>query len=233
MFFQNSLVDRSVGEDPGNKREGVKNKYSIPKELGRTGNKKGIQQRAWSRVTRGGWGQNFILTFQETKFYTKEIIWETEEKLGPVVTLWETESVKINNYEIFIIFLRTETKEWYFIVKGSWFLQNFLFKTTFYGSRQGWHIWLVRDRRCARSRRRSLFQLLSRSRQLWLSLNTLKTERWWRGGGGGGKERIVDLTFISYYFHELSTQNAVALPLPFLLAKRNSRVLLWAGPHTR
>ena len=53
------------------------------------------------------------------------------------------------------------------------------------------------------------------------------------GRGGGKNERIVDLTFISYYCQEFSTQNAVALPLPFLLAKRNSRVLLSAGHHTR
>ena len=55
----------------------------------------------------------------------------------------------------------------------------------------------------------------------------------WGRGGGGKNERIVDLTFISYYCQEFSTQNAVALPLPFLLAKSNSRVLLSAGHHTR
>ena len=162
MFFQNFLVDCTVGEDPGNKREGVENKYSIPKELGRTGNKKEIQ-RTWSRATREGWGQNFILTFQETNSAPRKLSDWLKSELGPVVTLWETESVKINNYEIFIIFLRTDTKEWYFIVKGSWFLPNFLFKTTFYRSRQGWHIWLVHGPRWARSRLRSLFQLLSRS----------------------------------------------------------------------
>ena len=94
------------------------------------------EQRAWSRMTREGWGQNFIVTLQEKKFYTKK-------------TIWKTESVKINNYEIFIIFLRTKRKEWYLIAKGSWFLQNFLLKTTFY--RHGWYIWLVRGLRCARS----------------------------------------------------------------------------------
>ena len=102
MFFQNSLADRSVGEDPGNKSEGLENKYSIPKELGRTGNKKGIQ-RAWSQVTREGWGQNFILTFQETKFYTKEIIWNWRE-IGPrgdTLRNWKRENKQLWNIHNF------------------------------------------------------------------------------------------------------------------------------------
>ena len=38
-------------------------------------------------------------------------------------------------------------------------------------------------------------------------------------GGGGVNERAVDLKFISYYCHELSTKNMVALPLPFAFMK--------------
>ena len=33
----------------------------------------------------------------------------------------------------------------------------------------------------------------------------------------GQNERTVDLKFISYYCHELSTKNTVALPLPLPL----------------
>ena len=162
MFFQNSLTDRSVGEDPGNKREGVENKYSIPRGIGKNWKQERDPTRVISSDPRG-LGAKLHSYIPRNKNSAQRKL--SEKLKRNWVQWWHLEKLKaykkkqlwnIHNFS-------EETKEWYVIVKGSWFLRNFLFKTTFYRSRQGWHIWLVRSLRCARSRLWSLFQLLSRS----------------------------------------------------------------------
>ena len=64
------------------------------------------------------------------KFYTKKIIWDWLKRNWVQWWHFEKLSVKIGSYEIFITFLRTETKALYFIVKRSWSLQNSFFTAT-------------------------------------------------------------------------------------------------------
>ena len=163
MFFQNSLTDRSVGEDPGNKREGVENKYSIPKGIGKNWKQERNPTRVISSDPRG-LGAKLHSYIPRNKNSTQRKL--SEKLKRNWVQWWHLEKLKAykKKKQLWNIHNFSEkTKEWYVIVKGSWFLRNFLFKTTFYRSRQGWHIWLVRSLRWARSRLRSLFQLLSRS----------------------------------------------------------------------
>ena len=127
MFFQNhcrSLRRRRSWEQT----RGRKKQIQYPQELGRTRNKEGIQ-RVWSRVTREGWRQNFIVTFQENNSAPRKL---SDWLKRNWVQWWHFEklSVKIGSYEIFITFLRTETKELYFIVERSWSLQNSFFTAT-------------------------------------------------------------------------------------------------------